>query len=601
MNFDEEWIISNRNGSYASSSTSLSNLRTYHGMYVKNMNASFDRYVLLSKLFEELEFENKKINLDTNHYPGVIYPEGYRYLQNFDSSQIPTFYYDLEETKLVKKIIIDPEKDIVMINYKFSGKLPEHFRLYPMLAFRNYHNTMRQNGRKFEYEEEHGAYKFFSDDLFLRIARIGTFKEDKLWYYNFQYIIDRERGCNYEEDLYLPGHIELENIGDTVTVSIYTDEAPDFSFEEVEKRYLSSLSSIRLKNENIRKLVRDSTYFLTRDNILAGYYWFAPWARDTFISLPGLVLIPKRYHLAKDILVNYTQKIKDGLMPKTLSESDNYSTADSSLWYLYALYKYYKYTQDLRMIKFAYPKMLEIIDSYMKGNEYLEMTDDYLIKVKKPQLTWMDARIGDVIFTPRTGFPVEINALWYNALEIVRFMAKKQKVEYPQYLDLMIPEVREKFKAKFVKNEMILDVAEPDDYSIRPNFIFAFSLPYPVLDNFSKYSKLVKSKLLTPFGLRTLIKDDKRYIGIYEGDQFHRDSAYHNGSIWPWLAGPYITASTNAGTDPAELLEYFKELYSLPKIPEIFDGDEPHKPRGCIMQAWSYGELIRAFYEDLKR
>jgi predicted glycogen debranching enzyme len=287
------------------------------------------------------------------------------------------------------------------------------------------------------------------------------------------------------------------------------------------------------------------------------------------------------------------------LIPKTLSEPDNYGTADSSLWYIYAVYKYYKYTQDLSLIKLVYPKMLEIIETYIKGNGYFE-TVDSLIKVKKPQLTWMDARIGDMIFTPRVGFPVEINALWYNALEIVRFMAKKMKIESPQYLDLLIPEVRERFKSKFVKNDVILDVADPDDYSIRPNFIFAFSLPYPVLDNFSNYLELVKSKLLTPFGLRTLIQDDKRYIGRYEGDQYHRDSAYHNGSVWPWLAGPYITASVNAGTDPDELLEYFKDLYSLPKIPEIFDGDEPHNPRGCMIQAWSYGELIRAFYEDLK-
>jgi len=599
MNYDEEWLLSNRNGSYASSSASFSNLRTYHGLYVKNMNAKFDRFVLLSKLFEELEFESKKVNIDTNYYRNVIYPEGYKHLQNFEVAPVPTFYYDLDDTKLVKRIIMDPDKDTVMIKYKFTGMLPKYFRLFPLLSFRNYHNTVKRDDRKIEFAEEQYAYKFLYENLYLRIAKIGNFKEDRQWYYNFQYIIDRERGCNYEEDLYLPGYIELENFGDTVTVTIYSDEAPGYAFEELEKRYLSSLSSINLKNEKIRKIVRDSTYFLTKDNIIAGYYWFAPWARDTFISLPGLVLIPKRYQLAKAILLNYTQNIKDGLIPKTLSEPDNYGTADSSLWYIYAVYKYYKYTQDLSLIKLVYPKMLEIIETYIKGNGYFE-TVDSLIKVKKPQLTWMDARIGDMIFTPRVGFPVEINALWYNALEIVRFMAKKMKIESPQYLDLLIPEVRERFKSKFVKNDVILDVADPDDYSIRPNFIFAFSLPYPVLDNFSNYLELVKSKLLTPFGLRTLIQDDKRYIGRYEGDQYHRDSAYHNGSVWPWLAGPYITASVNAGTDPDELLEYFKDLYSLPKIPEIFDGDEPHNPRGCMIQAWSYGELIRAFYEDLK-
>lgn len=599
MNYNEEWLISNRNGSYASSTVSFANLRTYHGLYIKNMNNQFDRSVLLSKLFEELEFENKKINLDTNYYKDVIYPDGYKYLQNFEMDPIPTFYYEFDDTKLVKKMIMDPDKDILMIKYKFTGKLPKYFKLYPLLTFRNYHKALKREDRNIEYAGEEFAYKFYSKDLYFKIGKIGNFIEDNLWYYNFQYIIDKERGSNYEEDLYLPGHIVLENITDSVVVSVFSDDEPSMNFEELEKKYFATLSPAHIKNEKIRDLIRNSTYFLTQDNIIAGYYWFGPWARDTFISLPGLVLIPKRYQLAKDILLNYTKNIKNGMIPKTMIEPDNYSTADSSLWYIYAVYKYYKYTQDLNLIKSVYPKIIEIIETYKNGNEYFEM-EDFLIKVKKPQLTWMDAKTWDTVFTPRVGMPVEINALWYNALEISRFLAKKLKLDFPEDLKQIIPEIRENFQTKFMKDDIILDMAEPDDYSIRPNFIFAFSLPYPVLENFSKYIELIKSKLLTPYGLRSLIQDDKRYIGIYEGDQYHRDSAYHNGSIWPWLAGPYITASVKSGTDRKELLEYFKDLYSMSKLPEIFDGDEPHKPKGCIVQAWSYAELIRAYYEDLK-
>jgi len=599
MNFDEEWLVSNRNGSYASSSVSFSNLRTYHGIYVKNMNDRYDRYVLLSKLFEEFEFEERKVSLDTNYYRDAVYPKGYTFLSNFEREPVPTFYYDTGETKIVKRVVIDPEEDVVAINYRVTGFKPKQLRLYPLTAFRNYHNVIRQSRREIKYEEEESAYKFSLDDLHFRISKIGTFKEDGLWYYNFRYPTDEARGSNHEEDLYLPGHFEIDRLDNEVTVSIYSDELPHLNFEEVEKRYVESLSSVRTGNRNVKGMVNESTKFLVRGNIIAGYYWFGPWARDAFISLPGILLVPKRYNEASTLIWNYAHMIRNGLVPKTITDPDNYDTADSSLWFIYAVYKYYQYTGDLDLVRLICPSLLDILDAYMKGNDLFGITD-FLVLLKKPQLTWMDAKTGDTIFTPRMGSPVEINALWYNALESVKFMCSKLGSEFPENLESIIPNVKERFREKFLRGKVILDVADPDDYSIRPNSLFAFSLPYPLLDNFMDYRNNFE-ELLTPYGLMSLSRDDKRYVGRYEGDQFHRDSAYHNGSIWPWLAGPFITASVRGGADRKELLAYFKNLYSLRAIPEIFDGDAPHTPRGCIIQAWSYAELIRAYFEDLRK
>jgi len=182
----------------------------------------------------------------------------------------------------------------------------------------------------------------------------------------------------------------------------------------------------------------------------------------------------------------------------------------------------------------------------------------------------------------------------------VKFLCGKIGTEFPENLESVVPKVREKFHDKFLKGNSILDVADPDDYSVRPNSLLAFSLPYPLLDNFIEYRDYFE-ELVTPYGLRSLSRQDKRYVGRYEGDQFHRDSAYHNGSIWPWLVGPFITASVRGGADLKKLLSYFNKLYSMPIIPEIFDGDPPHAPKGCIIQAWSYAELIRAYFEDLRK
>ncbi len=593
LNYNEEWILSNMNGSYSSSSASFANLRTYHGLFVKRVGKDYERQVLLAKLFEELALNGNRFSLDTNYYRGAVYPEGYRFLTGYDLDDLPTFRYRLGELNITKSIVMDPKMDWLVIKYDLDGDLPSSFYLHPLLAFRNHHLALRQREINLTVQGDGDIQEFKVENVSVKVQVDGKFVRDGNWYYNFQYPIDRARGSNYEEDLFHPGYFELDGNKQSFEVKISCTDGMPESFKRVKGRMLMSKSSL---NGSLSEIARRSTAFITEDDIIAGFYWFGPWSRDTLISLPGLLLVTKRFRLAKKILEKYASMLRDGVLPSAIG-SDN-PAIDSSLWLIYAIYKYYKYTNDKSTVKRLYPVIIEIINSYIRGNDVVGL-EGHLIRAKKPQLTWMDAKTGDKIFTPRMGLPVEVNALWYNALSTADFLASELGLKLNESVKGFIPQVRDEFREKFVSGSRLMDTADPDDWSLRPNFIFAFSLPFPVMEGFSSYVGPVNEKLLTDYGLRSLSPDDPNYVGRYEGDQYHRDMAYHNGSVWPWLAGPYITASVRSGTSRAELLEKFRPLMSLRMIPEIFDGDDPHEPRGCIMQAWSYGELMRAHYEDL--
>ena len=593
MNYNEEWILTNMNGSYSSSSVSFANLRTYHGICVKRMGKDYERYVLLAKLFEELTLNGNKFSLDTNYYRGAVYPEGYRLLTGYDLDDVPAFRYRVDGLNITKSIVMDPKKDWLVIKYELDGELPSKFYLHPLLAFRNHHLALRQREMSLTIQGDDGIQEFRAENAYVKVQVDGRFVMDTKWYYNFQYPIDRDRGSNYEEDLFHPGYFELDGNRQSFEVKISCTEGMPEGFNRVRARMLMSRSSL---SGSLSEVVRKSTAFLTEDDIIAGFYWFGPWSRDTLISLPGLLLVTRRFRLAKRILEKYASMVRDGVLPAAIGYDD--PTIDSSLWLIYAIYKYYKYTNDRGTVKRLYPVIIDIISSYIRGNGVAEL-EGHLVRAKEPRLTWMDAKTGDKIFTPRIGLPVEVNALWYNALSTADFLASELGLKPNDTIKRFIPQVRDEFREKFVSGGRILDTADPDDPSLRPNLIFAFSLPFPVMEGFSSYAGPINEKLLTPYGLRSLSPDDPNYVGRYEGDQYHRDMAYHNGSVWPWLAGPYITASVRSGTSRNELLEKFRPLMSMRMIPEIFDGDEPHEPRGCIMQAWSYGELIRAHYEDL--
>ncbi len=565
--FEMEWILSNKNGTYSASTVSMANTRTYHGIYVKAINDNYDRVNYLNKFFEIVNINGKSYNLDTNFYD-IIYPDGYKYLESFNDYGYLEFTYKIRSS-IIKKRMLHDDSDTLPIEYDSNGI--DEFFIYPLISFRRSYLTLNSNN---DFNVSVGRYyEFSSGDYYFNIDIPGDYIPENKWYYNFHYPVDKERGSNYKENLFLPGHFSVKM--DRFTIKIFIDKPSDTSIKRTAKK--QGIASRALK-------------FIVKNNILAGFYWFGPWGRDTFISMPGILLSQKRFSEARDIIIEYSNRIKNGMVPRIFTP--DYESGDTGLWFIYAFYKYYQYTSDNSMLELIYKKMVDVINSYINGND-LYCLDNNLVKMKKPKLTWMDAQTGDKIFTPRTGKPVEINALWYNALKSMAYFSELLNIN--NNYDSLADKTLNEFKRTFLSNHFIMDT--DNDSSVRPNMIFAFSLPYNVLDNFNDYIETVNDELLTPYGLRSLSKYDENYHGFYNGDQYSRDSAYHNGAIWTWLAGPYITASVRSGHNKKDLYNYFKNLYELYMIPEIFD--DTLKPKGCIMQAWSYGELLRAYHEDL--
>ena len=594
----QEWIVTNRNGSYASSTESLANTRTYHGILVSRTGKNYERTVLLNKLFESFSVSGEEITLDTNYYPDTVFPNGYRYIVSFSGFPVPTYVFKIGDTIISKKIAMHPYADLVSIRYEFSGVKPDIARLFPLVSFRSFHSTLNCRECQPEVIQDYDSVIFRKDSMSLFIGGISSFRMLPDWYYNFQYPEDRSRGTNYTEDLYNPGYFTIEEPSKAFEVNVSFGKGYRISFQETRSAmeefirsqgtYLGSLGNTPLK----------SSLLITRDNIMAGYHWFGPWARDAFISMPGILLTTGKFDLSQNLLAAYRQASTGGMVPKRLENPEDFATADSGLLYIYAAWKFMQYSGRGDFASRLLPFMLEIIQSYIRGNEYFRLDGPFVRTLDAP-LTWMDAAGEGMAYTPRMGLPVEINAMWYNALMSVADIAKKTGNHVTPGLEDLALSVKEKFPETFVRNTRILDVAKPDDSSLRPNFILAFSLPFPVMEGFRGFKEIVDEKLVTPYGLRTLDPSDPHYISRYEGGFQERDRAYHNGTVWPWLMGPYLTASARAGFSAPELFKIFRPLLALPYIPEIFDGTGDGVPRGCIIQAWSYGELMRSYHENV--
>jgi predicted glycogen debranching enzyme len=598
MNSNQEWLLANSRGSYSSSTVSFANTRTYHGLLVISNTDNYQRYVILSKLFEEIKFYGKIYSLDTNYYPSVVYPTGYQYIDEYSIFPFPVINYTLGGQPVKKSVVMDPDSDTVIIRYEFNEKIPESLTLFPLLAFRNFHSVIKTGEKQFTYSESNKSFDFTDGNFTLHISKTGTLTHTGYWYYNLRYPVEEERGTNSMEDLYNPGKININPLKNIVDVKITTEENPTPDFDEIRDKIMKR-ENIKEKNPAIKALRITSNNFILNDDLIAGFHWFGPWTRDTFISMPGLVLLPKNFDLARGIFNNYARKMKNGLIPNNAYTDGFYRSADASLWFIYALYKYYYYSQDKDFISGIYSRIKSIVNAYFNGNDDFYL-DGKFIHITVDQMTWMDGMSGGVSFTPRLGKPIEINALWYNALKSYSYLSGITGNHVEEFVTDILSSFNKKFMEKYLVDGKIADIVEPLDTSFRPNFLFAYSLPYKLLDN-PYFLQKAEKELATPYGIRTLSPEDPKFKGIYSGNQYNRDSAYHNGTVWPWLTGPYITAMVNNGSNPDDLLRYFSPLFSMHSVPEIFDGTNPGTPKGCMMQAWSYGELIRSYYEDLRK
>ena len=584
--------------------------------------------LLLSKLEETLVVRGMRYELSANRYPRAVHPQGYRYLKEFRLDPFPVFTYEVADVEIDKRVFLVDGENTVVLEYEVRGDTGGCvLEVRPLIAFRDYHATTHANsaldprvtitaGRASIAPYPGLPTLYFSHDA-VSVESTGA------WYYNFEFDRERERGLDYQEDLFNPCVLTFDlglRAGATIIASTEPREAsgaPVLRRAEIERR-AELARAAPSADPLVRSLVSAAGQFIVRRgelrSVIAGYHWFSDWGRDTMIALPGLTLATGHPDIAKNILLAFARTIDQGMLPNRFpdaGEVPEYNTVDATLWLFVATDALVRYTGDLQFVKeHLYEKLVSIVDWHERGTRYGIHADSDGLLACGERLTWMDAKAGDWVVTPRSGKPVEVQALWYNALRTLEAFSGKfdDIVTSARCLELALDMVRPNFVRLFWNDAAgcLYDVVDGDerDASIRPNQIFAVSLPYTMLpeDKERQVVNRVERDLLTPYGLRTLATTDPRYRGRYEGDQRSRDAAYHQGTVWPWLLGPFFTAymKVNGPQSRARIAQWltpFREhlrTAGLGQISEIFDGDPPHHPRGCIAQAWSVAEILRA-------
>ena len=648
-----EWLVTNGIGGYASATVSGANTRRYHGLLVAALNAPLGRAVLLSKFNETLTLKTAETTryfpLATNLYPGVIQPQGYQSIETWQARPAPRWIYSPAPNLRLQKTVWMPQgKNAAYISYQLlecPQKSTVALDLVPLLAWKDYHSEMHAgvNPQSIAWENSRlrvllpGVWKVTDGAFPLTLTVMdedgmawegAEFSAASEWYYRFQHPREQERGQDFQEDLFTPGTLEIKlKTGDTVviaaTVNDETAEPPRDAWRAMLARQTTWKEAVG-ENAFAQSLALSAADFRVsvpgkRSTIIAGYPWFADWGRDTMIALPGVCLTTGQTDFAREILLSFASVVSEGMLPNRFpdeSETPDYNTVDATLWYFVAIYRYIQATGDLDTLKtFLWPTLEEIVTAHFAGTRYgihVDMADGLLYAGQAGvQLTWMDAKVGDWVVTPRIGKPVEINALWANALATMAdFAAQLGDAQKTDYYAELTEKTVESFRARFPRPDGrglydVLD-APPDsvsDASVRPNQIFAVSLPFAPLDASSPEAasalQIVESELLTPVGLRTLSPHDSAYRPRYEGDQKQRDGAYHQGTAWPWLLGPFAEAHYKVKQDKAAALALLFPLekplreYGVGSLAEIYDGSEPQRPNGCVAQAWSVGEVLR--------
>jgi len=638
-----EWLETNGLGGFASSTIIGLNTRRYHGLLVAATKPPVGRVVMLSKLEETLLIEGQPFDLSANRYPGAVHPQGFRYLKQFRLDPFPVFTYEIEGIEIEKTVFMIQGENSTVVQYELKkNNHPERLKnlqleLRPLIAFRDYHSTTHENGAiNSEVDVRPGLATVtpYVDLPSLHLAHNGSgVRKAGDWYRNFEYDAERERGLDFVEDLFNPLVLRFDlDVRRPATVIASTErrdvaQASEFRKAEIARR-LKIIASSPVADTFAKDLTSAADQYIVargdKKTVIAGYHWFSDWGRDTMVALPGLTLPTGKPEVARSILRTFAQHVDQGMLPNRFpdaGETPEYNTVDATLWFFEAARAYLAYTGDLEFVRSElYPVFADIIAWHVRGTRYgIKVDPSGLLSSGEPgvQLTWMDAKVGDWVVTPRRGKPVEIQALWYNALCIMEDLARTFGDEPGQKRYRNMATVASWSFNRLFWNEAtgcLYDVTNgaPPDPSIRPNQILAVSLPYTMLssERAKQVVEKVQEHLLTPYGLRSLAPSDPQYRGRYTGGPLERDGAYHQGTVWPWLMGPFITAyiKVNQGSEVArrqgaEWLEPLKGHLSdcgLGHISEIYDGDAPQRPCGCIAQAWSVAEVLRAYVEDVK-
>jgi len=636
-NFEEalsrEWLETNGIGGFASSTVSGANSRRYHALLTAATNPPLGRVVMLSKFEETLTIGENFYELSANQYPDKVYPTGFKYLTSFRLEPFPIWTFEIEGIEIEKKIFMVYGENTTVCQWTVKSRVSSPrsqvtLELKPLLAFRDYHH-LRQNTADFDIDFQ-VAEKIVSVNpstefpaLFFAHNAVGIEKTSH-WYRDFEYAIEKERGFDFRETLFQPFALKFDlSSAASVIVSTQIDEV--YEVAQLEAKELARREDLIVKAEaedDFRsQLVLAADQFIVSrgagKTVIAGYPWFSDWGRDTMIALTGLTISTNRTEIAREILLEFSNHFSMGMIPNRFPDAGDeaeYNTVDATLWYFEAIRAFVEKTGDYDFVREnLYEKLAGAIVWHLRGTRYnIHVDTDGLLYAGEEgtQLTWMDAKIGDLVITPRIGKPVEIQALWYNALKIMADFARKFGDEQDrQRYEAMAETARQSFNAVFWNDaeDCLFDVVinGKRDGSVRPNQIFAASLPYSMLSigQAQKVVEKVEAELLTPVGLRSLSPRDKDYCPIYIGSPLTRDSAYHQGTVWGWLIGAFVDAYRRVYSNGNQVEKRVEEILSgfkkhlteagLGQISEIFDAGAPHAPRGCPAQAWSVAEVLR--------
>jgi len=658
-----EWLVTNGLGGYASSTVLGINTRKYHALLVAALNPPINRWVLLTKLDEELKIGTETYALGANEFHDVMHPEGYRFLSDFVLNPLPTYKYAVEGVSLKKTVFMPYMKNATAVIYEVYNPLEQKVsvRVSPLVNSRHIYSMTDKDTLPWSFIQKRlgeAAVIETSDSLsslILSSGNEGSFVEESWWVEKIFFRVDASRSESSTDDQFRPGFFKF-SVDPKETKFFYVlavagkneekaknlfssfgngiDDIDLLYREELERRkgllekFREHNAGLELKDW-LKWLIQAADSFIVyrastgKKSVIAGYSWFDDWGRDALISLPGLALVTGRFEDAKEILLTFERYCSKGVIPNRFSDKAGdiplYNTVDATLWFFNAVLQYLKYTCDYNFVQEnLWNTMNEIIDYHVQGTIFgIHMEEDGLI-AHGPQLTWMDATTVDRFVTPRDGKAVEIQALWYNALKTMQLLAKRfnQRDKTEKYYS-MAENARESFSQKFwnPKTGYLYDVVKNGvaDSTLRPNQLIASSLDFPILGRKrgERVVEAVWKRLWGQYGLKTLPETDPRYIGKYLGDWTHRDSAYHNGTVWAWLLGPFTTAFLKTKNHEEHWRDFaFKNFLQplfreeihrggLGTISEIFDGDAPHRSRGCISQAWSVAEPLRAYVEDV--
>ncbi|PKP46397.1 MAG: amylo-alpha-1,6-glucosidase, partial [Bacteroidetes bacterium HGW-Bacteroidetes-11] len=619
----KELLRTSREGAYASTTIINCNTRKYHGLLVVPQPAmDSGNHVLLSAFDETLIQHNAEFNLGIRKYKGETYqPKGHKYLKDLTNEPIPRLTYAVGGIVFTKEMLFSHKDGRTIIKYTLvSANSPTTIKFRPFLAFRNSHALCKANyDVDTSYEQINNGirlrmYKGYSH-LHLQFSKEPEYVHVPDWYYNIEYIREKARGYDCYEDLYVPGYFEMPIAkGESIYFSAGTEPVNP---ENLKKLFQSEIAR-RIPRESFENcLVNSAQQFIVkmgkRYEVIAGYPWFGRWGRDTFISLPGLAMVTGEIKQAKAAIDSLLPEMRGPLFPnKGVGDNAYFNSADTPLWFFWTLQQYSLFGGGKSKIWKEYGKYMKtILNGYRDGTSFnIKLHDNGLIYAGETgiPLTWMDAMVEGKPVTPRTGFAVEINALWYNAVMFALQLAGEN--DDKDFVDKWKP-IAAAFPAAFIENfwdetrGYLADYTHNDykDFSVRPNQVFATSLPFSPLDEDKRVRILerIKSELLTPRGLRSLAPKNVLYKGIYSGTQTERDLAYHQGTAYPWLLGHfvegYLKIHGKSGLSlVTSLYRGFEDVmmeHGIGTISEVYDGDPPHKPGGAISQAWNVAELLR--------